>query len=207
MFNKYLLLFTALLLLLLGVETSIIRRKSARIDAQQSIALAVTDSLRLTHDRLGREVAEKRGIQASLKAVEANYRLLTANQQLLVRDIQLLPRSERRKLVAASEVRQQVTVHVVDSVRVPSRSFRLAWRRHSDTLAYRIHVQDSTLTIDTLSLPNRIFLAHYIGKDKALHVTATNSNPMFRTSDVDAIIPPAKRRGFFARLLAVFAPE
>lgn len=206
MFNRILFLSLLALLLIIGAQTCVINRKSSQISEKESIAGAITDSVRYYQDRLGREVAEKRGIQANLKATEASYKLLTATQQLLVRDIQTMPRKEQKKLMAGTSVQQQVVVHVVDSVLVRS-PYRLAWRKASDTLNYAIHVRDSTLTIDTLSMPNRLFLAHYLGPDKALHVRVTNSNPAFKTNDIDALVPPANRKGFWARLLAVFVPE
>ena len=206
MFNRILFLSLLALLLIIGVQTCVISRKSTLVSGKESIAGAITDSVRYYQDRLGREVAEKRGIQASLKAAETDYKLLTFKKQLLVRDIQALPRQERKKLVAGTSVQQQVTVHVADSVLVPS-PFRLAWRKATDTLNYHIYVRDSTLTIDTLSMPNRLFLAHYVGSDKALHIRVTNSNPAFKTNDIDALVPPAKRANFWARLLAVFVPE
>jgi hypothetical protein len=204
MFNRILFIsFIALLLVAIG-QGYVISNKSVTIREKESIALARTDSVHYYHDRLGREVAEKRAIQASLKSVEASYELLSNNQKLLTRDIQLLPAKERKNLVTGTSLVQKVTVHVVDSVVVPS-TFKLSWRRSSDTLNYSIHVADSTLTIDTLNLPNRIFLAHYRDAQKQLHIKATNSNPMFKTQDIDTIVPEEKKPSLFKRIIkAIF---
>jgi hypothetical protein len=195
-----LLLLGLLLALFGGLRACQTGPVAAQIDPHVAILAALKDSLRYSRNQLGREVAEKRAIEGKMRDIQAHKAEMSANQRELLRDIaQLSPK--KGKVTQATAVAQVVTIHVRDSVQVPSR-YELAWQHTSDTLNYAIQVQDSTLIIQELSLPNRLSVLTYRDPETALHVQVTNSNPRFRTSDVDQLVlEPRPRRRWLPKVL------
>lgn len=185
--NKVLTISLVLLALLLGYKLVETRVENTNLQARTQVLAAVQDTLHHYEDKYGRVVAEKRVIAADLSTIRAEYGALSESQRRLLQEIDDLPRKQHKAVVSATQVQQTATIHLVDSVLVPGQA-HLAWKRQSDTLNYDIRVQDSVLTIHNLQIANRLTLATYRDNKKALHVRVTNSNPMFRTSDVDQVV-------------------
>lgn len=192
MFNRILIAVSLVLLVVAASTCHRLSNLTTQLAEQSSVIAAVTDSVHYYQDHYGREVAAKKVIQASLTTVEANYAILSKNQKVLVQDVKHLPQSQQKKLVAATSI-QQVT-SIINMVNVDTvADNKQSWTLRSDTLNYHISVHGDTLHLDMLTIPNRILVTHYRDAKDVLHVTATNTNPMVKTLDIDALIPPAPK--------------
>ncbi|KUG07424.1 hypothetical protein [Solirubrum puertoriconensis] len=164
----------------------------SEVTRNERLTAALQDTLHTYRDKLGREVVEKKALEATLWEVGNNYRLLSGNQKALVQDVKALPRKERKRLLTASSIEQ--TTKVIEHVSVqPGASETHTWAYASDTLSYRIRTQGDTLRIDSLNIPNRLLVTHHRESDGSIRITARNTNPMVQNADVDALIPPEKK--------------
>lgn len=201
-FNRDLLLFFFAVLVLFMAQKCGYDNREAETAQEASVLAVVADSTHYYKDKLNREVASKRVMEANLAVVEQKYRLLSANQQALVQDVKQLPKQVQKKLVTASSVKQVLNVVLRDTSGVVG-IHGTTWVHQSDLLAYSITTRADTLQVDSIKVKNRIQLNHYFDEKNVLHVTATNDNPLFRTLDIDAIIPPQKQKTGFRKTLTL----
>ena len=182
-----------LLVLLLATASFIFYNRGTRLAAElsqeHSFLAAIQDTARTYKDALGRVVIEKQAAQTQVATLTQNYKLLSRNQKLLATNIISLPSQERKQLVAATEVKQEA--RIVRIIQVDSLHH---WQSHTDTLSYSIRALGDTLSIDSLSIPNQLFLEQHRGKNGAVTVTARNSNPLIQNRDIDSILIPADKK-------------
>lgn len=177
---------------------------TTQLAQEHSLSVAIADSVHYFRDHFDRVVAEKSVIEASLALVRARAQALTPHQAALHQDVIHLPKSVQKRLVSATSIKQVVTIIAHASVDSVADSKQM-WALRSDTLNYNIHVSGDTLVVDTLRIPNRVVVTHYRDRDDALHVTATNTNPMFKTLDVDAIVPPQPKPSKLPKIVLFIA--
>lgn len=152
----------------------------------------LTDSISYYKNKYGQEVAVRAAISGEKKELE----LLLQNTSK-----QLAELAKRyRKLQAAGEVGQDIridTVHIGYEVPVPCEFFR-NWTKSVQN-QYTISgtsTQDG-ITINSLEIPNT--LSFVVGKEKGKFTfSAVNSNPLIKTTSLDAytLDIPRKRFGF-----------
>lgn len=200
---SYLTLALVLLSLLLGYQLVATHQQLQARVADAALLAAIQDSVHYYRDQTGRVVAEKRAIEADFAQVKAHAAALSGNQRALLHDIASLPRTERKHTTSATSIQQVATMRVRDSLAVASPQGR-TWSHESDTLRYRISTRDSLLTIEELTIPNRLSVITYRDKQQELHVQVTNTNPIYRTQDIDAIIPrKPKKKQILVKILAL----
>ena len=161
---------------------------SEALSEQHSLLTAIQDSSHFYKEKLGREVIEKKAAIASLVTLNASYRLLSKNQKHLADNINTLPKQENKNLTAATEIKQVIqfkNIMEVDSTH--------HWQSHSDTLNYAIRTAGDTLRIDSLSIPNQLFITQQKAKNGAIVITARNSNPLIKNQAIDSIVIPQKK--------------
>lgn len=188
-----LLILLAAATLLLSLRNSFLTRQ---LTQQTSFLTAAQGSTRFYQNKLGQETAAKQAMETEVEVLTENYRLLSANQKRLADNIQALPKKESKKLVTAIQVEQQVVIRElvhVDTSRV--------WQQQSDTLTYCIRTTGDTLRIDSLLLPNHLLLTQFKAKDGSIQVTATNSNPLLRTKELDSIVIPGSKPSKLVKVL------
>lgn len=156
----------------------------------------LTDSISYYKNRHGQEVAVRAAIAGEKKELE----LLLQNTSEQLADLA----KKYRKLQAAGEVGQDIridTVHIGYEVPVPCEFFR-NWTK-SVQKQYTISgtsTQDG-ITIDSLTIPNT--LSFVVGKEKSKFTfSAINSNPLIKTTSLDAYTLDIPQRRF---ALSVFA--
>jgi hypothetical protein len=198
-------LYAVLLLLLvaLGVyKCSENPADSPRTRDKNQIIRAAEDTIRYSRDKYDRVVAEKRAIEGDLRLIQAQYAELSGNQRQLLVEIGHLKPQERKNLASATRIEQKMEFQAVDRELVPVYGADLAWKRVSDTLSYDIRVKDSVLTIHDLHIPNGLIVSTFRDKNADLHVQVTNTNPVYKTQDVDTIVPEkSKKRGWVVKVL------
>lgn len=167
---------------------------------RESFLSALQDTARTYKDELGREVLAKKAIQANLATLTSNYKLLSGNQKKLADNIKLLPKQTQKSLVAATELKQEARIDKLVSVDSTHH-----WQSHTDTLSYSIRATGDTLTIDSLAIPNQLFLTQQKAKNGAILVTATNSNPLIKNKGIDSIIIPVKKPSPLVKILLFIA--
>ena len=193
------------LVLTLSFELARTRQQLRASRTDTSLVTALRDSVRYSRDAQGRVVAEKRAIEADFTTVQAHAAELSGNQRGLLHDVASLPRAQRKTVSSATSIQQVVRIQAIDSLPTKAPGPGRTWVRKSDTLSYRISAfGDSVLRIEKLEIPNRLSLITYRGVQQELHVQVTNSNSIFRTQDVDAIVPEKpKKRGIILKILAL----
>jgi hypothetical protein len=190
--------------ILLGIGATILYSRNTELSNQlgqeHSFLAAIQDSVTHYKDKAGREVIAKQVIQANLSELTSNYKLLSANQKKLTDNIKLLPKAEQKNLVSATEVKQVIKIEHVTNIDSTHR-----WHSHTDTLSYSIRATGDTLSIDSLSVPNQLFLTQHRAKNGAITVTARNSNPLIKNADIDSIIIPTKKPSLLLNILLIVA--
>ncbi|MBF9237449.1 hypothetical protein I2I05_08565 [Hymenobacter sp. BT683] len=193
MFNRSLFFALVAAVALVLVQCSRLSTLQSQHAQTTSALLAAQDTARHYQDQYGRSVVEKRGIEADMKTLNNAFNILSKNQQALVQDLKSLPKAESKRLASATSIVQHVAV--VRHVNIDSAALsRHDWSLASDSLRYRIRARGDTLYIDSLTIPNRLLVTHYRDQKDVLHITARNTNPLIHNQDVDAVIPPAKKR-------------
>lgn len=202
MFNRVLFWVALILLVLNLAQCAHQSTQQRKIQQSQSLLTVLKDSLHHSRDSYGRHQVSKTALEVPIQTLEANHAVLNANQRSLVQDVRHLPRATRRKLTTATSIKQAASVADVVNV-APKQGKQHVWQHSSDTLNYSIRVAGDTLTIDSLSIPNRQLLyTHYDSRDR-LHITVVDTNPLVKTLEVDHVVPPGKKPSVVGKVLLV----
>lgn len=208
MINKVIFLLLIIISLLSAGSYSLYTQNtklSSQVELSHSFLAAVQDSARTFKDKLGREVLEKQVMQTNLQTLTSNYQLLAANQRKLADNIKLLPRQQQKQLVNATELKQEARVSKLVSVDTTHSVGTHHWQSHTDTLSYSIRATGDTLRIDSLAIPNQLFLAQHRDSKGTVTVTATNSNPLLKNKQIDSITIPEEKPSPLLKVLLFIA--
>jgi len=173
-------------------------KKQLAIEVNLKNALA--DSVEHYQNKEGEWVAEKLTLQIDISELEDDKLNLTQNQEQLVKRVKRL--SKEKDVIVAALARQEAlidslvnTVAIVDTV-----NHTVAFEATTDSLEYKIKVLNikpfellsPILLIETLKIPNELFIEFHWedGKNKPVAVSITNSNPLFKTNDIDSFAIP-----------------
>ncbi|TXK36786.1 hypothetical protein FVR03_16725 [Pontibacter qinzhouensis] len=147
---------------------------------------ALTDSIHYYENALGWEVGEKKLYTRDLEEFKALAAIHTPNQKKLATQLQNV---KEKDLKAAVQVQEKVQVTNLTSTKKDSATYGY----EDPNISFQVTVQDTTVTLDTLTLLNDKTV---ILKDtkKGTVVSVVNSNPYFKTADIDGILVPEKKR-------------
>ena len=161
---------------------------------------ALQDSIKHYQNKEGEWVAEKKTLQASIGTLEDDNLNLTENQKNLVSRVKKL--SKEKDVFAAALAQQEVLIDslVNTTVVIDTVNHTLAFEANTDSLEYTIKVLNvkplerlsPVLLIEHLSIPNEVFIEFHWddGKTHPTTVSITNSNPLFKTNDIDSYTIP-----------------
>lgn len=173
----------------------LIRQCELTIEAESRSDTAVeylTGSISYYKNRYRQEVAVRAAIAGEKKELE----LLLQNTSEQLADLT----KRYRELQAAGEVGQEVridTVHIGYEVPVPCEFFRNWTKSVQNQYTISGTADHHGITIDSLLIPNT--LSFVVGKEKGKFTfSAINSNPLIKTTSMDAytLDIPRKRFGF-----------
>jgi hypothetical protein len=178
--------------------------KNSKLQQQYNLEVnlknALQDSIEYYQNKEGEWVAEKLTLQADLKDLEDENLNLSENQKRLV--ARLKTEQKEKDIIAAALAQQQV---VIDSLlqaatNVDTVNNTIDFVKVTDTLEYDIQILEAKpiengnpqMLIKKLRIPNELFVEFHWEDEKThpIAVSVTNSNPMFKTNDLDSYAIP-----------------
>ncbi|WP_066836491.1 hypothetical protein [Rufibacter ruber] len=169
--NKVLTGMVIILVILFLWQHQKTQRLKTDVDANASLVAVLSDSVRYHQDRHGREVAEKRVLVMVVKDLERQNALLTDNQKKLLSETK-----QAKGVKAGVQIKEKVAIRDVP-----------------------VLVNDTVVVIDTLDLENEKTILLKEVKN-GTEISITNSNPIFKTVDVDGLVIPEKKTFWNSRL-------
>jgi hypothetical protein len=179
----------------------------AQQEADLRLARALQDKLRTERDSQGHVRTEKLTLQGSDTQLAQVQEQLTASQRALLATVRAYKKDEKksgRKLIAAGRVETAVSlgpggIPFIEAEKI-SPVDTLIFVYKSDSLNYQatVWVKEHQLVLDALSLPNVATVAFsYNEKEPGVPVafSITNSNPLFRTANVESYAIEGLRPG------------
>jgi len=177
-------------------------KQQAKYNLEVNLKNALQDSIEYYQNKEGEWVAEKKTLQADISTLEDKNLNLTENQKELVRRIKNL--SNKNDVIVAALARQEA---VIDSLMQIATSIdtvknTITFVKVTDTLEYDIKILNvkplkskvlqPTMFIKKLKIPNELFVEFHWedGKTHPIAVSISNSNPLFKTNDIDSYAIP-----------------
>lgn len=161
------------------------------LKANSELIIALNDSIHYHTEKDGTEAASKRVLVARIGELEKHK--LTQNQKKLVKEVK-----SHSGTVSAVQIGETVTVIDQPDLKPTLKDSSLIYSHKTPDLAYTISVKDSTLRLDTLQLFNSKTVLFREDR-KSMYVTVKNSNPYFKTAELDSYQLPKKRSFFDSR--------
>ena len=137
------------------------------IRQNENLIEVLNDSVRYHQDKFNREVASKKALVTTVKELQKDKVVLTDNQNKLLKEVK-----QHKKLKVAVQVKEKVVIRDVPIV-----------------------VNDTVMVVDSIDIENEksIVLKEVKG---GTEVYITNSNPLFKTVNVDALYVPTKKKWY-----------
>ncbi|RNI30955.1 hypothetical protein EFA69_06595 [Rufibacter immobilis] len=161
------------------------------LDSKSNLIEVLSDSVTYTRNELKQEVASKKAISATVKDLEKSVALLTDNQRKLLQEA----KTAGKEVVTVTQVKEVVTVREQPVLLRDSLTGNYSHR--DQYLSYTISVEQDSVRLDSLSLYNDKSVVIREEPEKGVRVSVTNTNPYFKTADVDALYIPENRKKSF----------
>lgn len=199
MIRKYWYIFVMLVMGLgFGIYHYIQSNKISKLQAQNSVLIAVNDTLRVYKNKLGSLTYEKQAINVKYTDLKKMYDLLDRGNKELFDKMTIL--EKKNKLITATNIKQSATIDSLLNLKPVEVSPNLfQFKDSTKYLQYSMFFNTSipkspTLLIDKINIPNSIYVSHKFEKDKII-VSVSNSNDLYyRVNDINSYIIPIEAK-------------
>ena len=181
-----------------GIYHYIQSNKISKLQAQNSVLIAVNDTLRVYKNKLGSLTYEKQAINVKYTDLKKMYDLLDKGNKELFDKMTTLER--KNKLITATNIKQSVTIDSllnVKPIEVSSNLFQ--FKDSTKYLQYSMFFNTSTpksptLLIDRINIPNSIYVSHKFEKDKIIVSVSNSNDKYYRINDINSYIIPIEAK-------------
>ena len=176
------------------------KRLADEIKTEVNLKNALQDVIKTYQNKEGEWVAEKLTLQSDVEILEGDNLNLTENQQKLVSKVKELQKD--KDVITAALVQQSATIDSLEqfATNIDTVNHTVDFVMDSDSLKYNIRVTNvkplerlqPKLLITSLIIPNEQFIEFHWENDKTTPIafSVTNSNPMFKTNNIDSYAIP-----------------
>lgn len=203
-----------LLIIYLIISIKIKDSKIQTLSTQNNIANTLLDTVKTYKNKLNELTYEKQAFNVEFSSLKKEYDKLDQNNKDFVDRIRTLE-NENKKLIAATSVSQVVQVDtIIDTVAIVDTT--------NNTLQFKNSIRDSLtqdtiinydflvgifppkLTIQELSMPNKLYISHKFNSDNTgVVVNVNNSNPYFKVNDINSYVIPIDKKSHLKTYIKV----
>ena len=200
------------LVILIVFSVVLIKIKNNKINnliSENNIANTLLDTVTTYKNKLNELTYEKQVFNVKFSDLKNSYDKLDQSNKDFIDRIRILE-NENKKLIAATSVSQVVQVDTITNIEYIKDTLNNTLQFKSDPkdslLIYDllINLAPPKLTIQTLTLPNKLYISHKFNEDNSnVIVNVNNSNKYFKVNDINSYVIPIDKKSHIKTYIKV----